>query len=488
MVHQVKGITASELSRGAWLFAFLLVTMLFFTWGFAYGLLDVLNKHFQEIFNITKLQSTLLQLAYFGSYFGWPPFAGMFMRRFGYKKGIHLGLTFYSLGAVFFWPCAKFASYGGFVGCTFFIGCGLSTLEVAANSYITVLGTPKYAAARLNFSQGFQGIASFAGPMIASRWFFTGANATSLDTVQWVYLAVACFGLLLNILFFFCPLPEITEDALSEELQLAGISQDDKPFWKQWHCIFGWVAQTGYVGAQVAVASFVVNYLTDPLQGSSYDDATASQLFSYCQITFTVGRFVSVVILQYIDPAFMLTIHAVACSLFCGLVSGMKGTSGVACLFLLFYFESLAYPVIFTLGTKNLGRHTKWGSSLIVMGVGGGAWYPPAQAALADLAGTPRSYLVPMSGYLAMLIYAVGMVIDQSRKYGFRIRTYDELEANGVMIAAASAFPPTGIPYGEAPSHPHKKSVEKKSDGSIPDSPTDLEKRDIEYRETDKST
>jgi len=484
MAHTVKGVTAAELSRGAWLFAFLLVTMLFFTWGFAYGLLDVLNKHFQEIFGITKLQSSLLQLAYFGSYFGWPPFAGMFMRKYGYKKGIHLGLTFYSLGAVFFWPSAKYATYGGFVGCTFVIGCGLSTLEVAANSYITVLGSPKYAAARLNFSQGFQGIASFAGPMIGSRWFFTGANATSLDTVQWVYLAVAGFGLILNILFFFCPLPEITEDALSDELKNAGLSMDHKPFWQQYHCIFAFIAQTGYVGAQVAVASFVVNYLTDPLQGSNFDDATASQLFSYCQITFTVGRFVSVVLLQYIDPALMLSFHALCCTVFCIGTALAREKAGVACLFFLFYFESLAYPVIFTLGTRSLGRHTKWGSSLIVMGVGGGAWYPPAQAGLGDVAGTPRSYLVPASGYIAMLLYGIGMVIDQSRKYGFRVRTYDEIEVMRLMGADASPFPPYMIAQTEVP-HSGGLAEEKKSNESTGYNPVDV-KTEIVHEETGK--
>jgi FHS family L-fucose permease-like MFS transporter len=104
-------------------------------------------------------------------------------------------------GAIFFWPSAKFRKYGGFVGCTFVIGCGLSCLEVAANSYITVLGTPRYAAMRLNISQGFQGVASFAGPLIASTYFFKGKNATTLDTVQWVYLAVFGLGVVLNVLF-----------------------------------------------------------------------------------------------------------------------------------------------------------------------------------------------------------------------------------------------------------------------------------------------
>ncbi|KAI0081342.1 MFS general substrate transporter [Panus rudis PR-1116 ss-1] len=418
------GTTGAQLSRSQWAFAFALVTSLFFTWGFAYGLLDVLNAHFQEVFQITKLQSTLLQLAYFGAYFVFAPAASVLMDKHGYKKGIHVGLTLYSLGAIFFWPSAKFQKYGGFVGCTFVIGCGLSTLEVAANSYITVLGTPKYAAARLNFSQGFQGVASFAGPMIASRWFFLGKNATSLDTVQWVYLAVAGLGLILNILFYFCPLPEITGDALAQEMHEVGLSNDEEPFWKQYKCIFGWIAQTAYVGAQVGVASFAVNYMVD--QNIGISKSHASQLFSYCQITFTVGRFVGVGLLNFIDPALLLSIYAIACSAFCLGVSFSPGAAGIGCLFTLFFFESICYPVIFTLATKNLGKWTKTGSGLIVMGVGGGAWYPPAQGSIAN-SNTRISYLVPFSGYVAMAIYAIGMVIDQTVKGGFRFRTVDEI-------------------------------------------------------------
>ncbi|KAF9028117.1 MFS general substrate transporter [Hymenopellis radicata] len=435
----LQGTTGSQLSNGRWAFAFALVTSLFFTWGFAYGLLDVLNAHFQTIFGITKTQSTLLQLAYFGAYLVFAPFASIFMRKKGYKAGIHLGLTLYSLGAIFFWPSAKYQKYGGFVGCTFVIGCGLACLEVAANSYIAVLGTPKYAAARLNFSQAFQGVASFTGPLIASRWFFTGENATKLDTVQWVYLAVAGLGVVLNILFYFCQLPEITEEALAEEIHDVGIKNDQESFWKQYRCIFGFVAQTTYVGAQVGVASFVVNFLVD--QGIGIDHPKASNMFSYCQITFTVGRFVGVVILNFIDPALVLSLYAFCCSLFCLLVVELKGWSGVGCLYALFFFESICYPCIFTLGTKNLGRHTKKGSGLIVMGVGGGAWYPPAQGGLADRAYTRRSYLVPLSGYLAMLIYAVGLVIDQTTKDGFRFRNVDELAQRRAV--ASSMWLPT---------------------------------------------
>ncbi|KIP05097.1 hypothetical protein PHLGIDRAFT_129093 [Phlebiopsis gigantea 11061_1 CR5-6] len=446
------GLTANQLTGARWAYAFALVTSLFFTWGFAYGLLDVLNSHFQTVFGITKLQSTLLQLAYFGAYFVWAPFAGVVMTKYGYKKGIHFGLTLYSLGAIFFWPSARFEKYGGFIGCTFVIGCGLSTLEVAANSYIAVLGSEKYAAARLNFSQGFQGVASFAGPMIASRWFFTGKNATSLDTVQWVYLAVAGLGLVLNILFYFCDLPEIGQDALAEEMHAVGLKSDDEPFWKQYRCIFGWVAQTTYVGAQVGVAAFTVNYIVDQNIGIAKPEA--SQLFSYCQITFTVGRFIGVVLLNWIDPALLLTIYGICCSTFSMAVSFAAGRSGIGCLFALFFFESICYPVIFTLGTKQLGKHTKRGSGLIVMGVGGGAWYPPAQGAIADR-NTRLSYVVPFTGYVVMTLYAVGIVISQTSRNGFRFRTVDEIQERRHEIEEQQ--PSTPISDHEEPSVDEKK-------------------------------
>ncbi|KAG2148552.1 major facilitator superfamily domain-containing protein [Suillus cothurnatus] len=404
------GPTGAQLGPKQWAFAFALVTSLCFTWGFAYGLLSVLNAHFQTVFGITKLQSAFLQLAYFGAYFVWAPFAGVIIGRIGYNvtpdyicKGIHVGLALYSIGAIFCWPSAKFETYGGFVASLFVTGCGLSTLEIAANSYVTVLGTPQYAAARLNFSHGFQAIATFAGPLIASRWFFTGANATSLGTVQWVYLAVAGSGVALHILFFFCDLPEITEEALAEEINDSKVGSPG-PLWKQYHCVLGFVALTAYYGAQVTVASFAVNFLVDQKVG--IDQSRASQLLSFCQITFTISRFIGVAILNFIDPALF----------FQGIV--LSDVSFVS-------FSSSLFAI--PLGTKNLGVQTKRGTSLI--GVVGGAWYPLAQGALADRAYTRRSYLVPMSGFLAVTIYAIGIVVDQTRKSGFTFRNRDKLSA-----------------------------------------------------------
>ncbi|KAI0267020.1 MFS general substrate transporter [Gloeopeniophorella convolvens] len=455
----VHGVTGGELSFSRWLFAFALVTTLFFTWGFAYGLLDVLNSHFQQVFGISKLKSTMLQLAYFGAYIVFSPFAGIFMRRYGYKKGIHLGLTLYSLGAVFFWPSAKFEKYGGFVGCTFVIGCGLSCLEVAANSYITVLGSPRYAAVRLNISQGFQGLASFAGPLIASSFFFKGKNATTLDTVQWVYLAVAGLGVVLNTLFFFCDLPEITEDALTRELIAAGGADaaDAGPFYKQYRCILGYVAQTCYVGAQVGVAALVVNYLVD--QGVGISHSRASLMFAFCQLTFTGGRFFGALLLRWIDPAFLLSVYGVACMACCLGVALAGGVGGIVSLYFLFFFESICYPCIFTLGTRGLGRHTKRGSGLIVMGVGGGAWFPPAQGALADKSFTRHSYLVPFAGYVAMTIYAVGLVVHQALQTGFRFGNYGAAPTQEELLVAAAW---AAEQAGELDSEKEKVSVEER--------------------------
>ncbi|KAI0036924.1 hypothetical protein K488DRAFT_75698 [Vararia minispora EC-137] len=365
----------SNLPFGQWLFAFALVASLFFTWGFSYGirkLVDVLNARFQK-----------------GAYLVFAPIGGAFVRRFGYKNGIHLGLMLYSLGAIFFWPSAKFEKYGGFVGCTF-IGCGLSCLEFAANSYISVLGTSQYASMRLNLSQGFQSIASFA------------ENATTLTNVQWVYLAVAAFGL-------FCHLPEIKKDTVEETLAASGCEVERQgSFWKQYHCIFGFVAQTFYVGAQVSVASFTVNFLSD---------SRASLLFS----------FLGVGVLRIVDPALTLSFYGIACSVLCS-ATGFAHGYGVVTLFLLFFFET----------TKGLGVHAKCGSGLIVMGVGGGAWYPSAQAAVADRVSTRRSYLVPFAGFFVMTLR------------GFEWRNVDQLAEAKAVIGALTA-------EGEKPTTEYKE-------------------------------
>ncbi|KAB2572895.1 Major facilitator superfamily [Lasiodiplodia theobromae] len=407
-----------------------LVISLFFLWGFSYGLLDVLNKHFQTVLGITKLQSTGLQVVYFGGgYLLFSPIAAEVMKRKGYRLTILMGLTLYSLGAVMFWPTAHFskpgnekASFGGFCACTLVIACGLATLETAANSYAVVIGNPASASARLQFCQSWNGVASFIGPLIASKFFFSGANANSLTNVQFVYLAVACAGVAVGILFAVSKLPEVSEEQLSGKDAVDNLAQDEfgreigaGPLYKQYNMIFAFIAQFCYVGAQVTIASFFINYATE---NATYSSAQASNMLSYALITFTVGRFVATGLATIFASDFIMVIYTCCAIALNAYVCAGHGTSAVAVLIVIFFFEAPMYPTLFTLGTANLGRHTRRGAGILVMGVSGGAIFPPIQGAIADTsAGTRISYVVPLVGFVYVLGYVTfhwvrhGMVV-----------------------------------------------------------------------------
>ncbi|KAL1589452.1 hypothetical protein WHR41_01599 [Cladosporium halotolerans] len=405
------------------IFPLALVTSLFFLWGFSYGLLDVLNKHFQNVLGITRLESTGLQVMYFGGgYLLFSPVAAEVLKRKGYKVTIIMGLILYSLGAVFFWPAAKFsspenasASFGGFCACTLVIACGLATLETSANSYAVVIGDPAWASTRLQFCQSWNGIASFIGPLIASKAFFAGENKNNLTNVQYVYLAVACLGAAVAILFFFAKLPEIAENS---GVQRRGSVVDDStvelavdrngevigagPLYKQYNMIFGFVAQFCYVGAQVACAAFFINYATE---NAGFDEEEGSRMLSYALITFTVGRFVATGLSSIFESNFLLVVYAVCAIAMNAVVCSISGHAGVGVLIVVFFFMAPMYPTLFTLGTANLGRHTRRGAGILVMGVSGAAVFTPIQGAIADAVSTRVSYFVPLVGFCVVLAY-----------------------------------------------------------------------------------
>src|SRR5690242_1380681 len=238
--------TVSENKNERYLFPLILVTSLFFLWGFAYGLLDVLNKHFQETLHIDKARSTFLQMAYFGAYFLMALPAGIFMRRFSYKKGIITGLLLYATGAFLFYPSAQMSSFNAFLLSTFILASGLAFLETAANPYVTVLGDPKQSEFRLNLSQSFNGVGSFLGPKIGAVLFFgTVINENAkLDTVKFVYLVTGVVVLIVAILFWRTHLPEIKEDS-----KVSDPSQIVKPLFKHPNFTNAIIAQFFYVAA-----------------------------------------------------------------------------------------------------------------------------------------------------------------------------------------------------------------------------------------------
>jgi len=401
------------------IFPITLITSLFFLWGFSYGLLDVLNKHFQTVLGITKLESTGLQVVYFaGGYLCFSPIAAEVLKRRGYKITVLMGLSLYSLGAIFFWPTAHFsspanqkASFGGFIACTFVIACGLATLETAANSYAVVIGDPASASARLQFCQSWNGVASFIGPLVASKAFFSGANQNNLTNVQYVYLAVACAGVAVGVVFFFARLPEVSEETnrrnsiVAEELAIdrSGKLVGQGPLYRQYNMIFGFIAQFCYVGAQVTIAAFFINYATE---NAPFTPEEAARLFSYGLITFTVSRFIATALATVLAADFLLILYAAVGIAFNAYVCAGHGRAAVGILIAIFFCLAPMYPTIFTLGTANLGMHTRRGAGILVMGVCGGGVFPPIQGAIADTAHTRISYIVPLVGLVVVLGYA----------------------------------------------------------------------------------
>ena len=376
-----------------------LVTSLFFLWGMAYGLLDVLNKHFQETLNITTARSTLLQAAYFGAYFLIALPAGLFMNRFGYKKGIILGLLLYAIGAFMFFPAAQQASFNYFLLALFVLASGLTCLETAANPYVTVLGKPETSEFRLNLAQCFNGVGSFIGPVIGANLFFGNTDNTgSLDSVKMVYIIIGGVVLVIAGLFFRTRLPEIKESQI-----VSAQSLDAKPLFSHRNFTNAIIAQFFYVAAQVGIAALFINYCTQV--GKGVDNAEAAYLLSVALILFTAGRFAGTALMKVISPSKLLTIYALINVVLCLVVIWAGGNLSVYALMAIFFFESIMFPTIFALGIKDLGHHTKKGSSFIIMSIVGGAMVPYVMGLLTDQQSISFAYTVPLVCFVVVAWY-----------------------------------------------------------------------------------
>jgi FHS family L-fucose permease-like MFS transporter len=382
--------------------AFILVTSLFFMWGLSYGLLDVLNKHFQETLHVTKAQSGLLQAAYFGAYFLVALPAGYFMDKKGYKAGILIGLCLYALGALLFVPAASANSFGMFLFALFVIACGLGCLETAANPYATVLGDAQGAERRLNLSQSFNGLGQFIGPMIGGTLFFSATQGTSSgdqSAVKMTYVAIAVLVLLIAFLFSRTRLPDIREEEQPEHGEIA------QGLWQHKHFVGGVITQFFYVAAQVGVGAFFINYATEHWRDVS--NQSASYLLSIAMICFMVGRFFSTWLMGRIKPATLLMFYSLINIVLCGVVMlSIEGVSVVA-LIAVFFFMSIMFPTIFALGVKNMGKHTKRASSFMIMAIVGGAIMPYFMGALADRYSTAWSYLLPLLCFAVVFVYGL---------------------------------------------------------------------------------
>lgn len=387
-----------------YLFGFILITTLFFMWGLSMGLLDVLNKHFQETLDVSRAQSGFLQMAYFGAYFIIALPAGIFITKNGYKAGIIVGLSLFAIGALLFVPASYVLTYGFFLFALFVLALGLGFLETAANPYSTALGAPETAEARLNLSQSFNGLGQFAGPVIGGAFFFSETDSlqASHGAVTTTYIVVAAVVILLIILFARTKLPDLREE--EEALDAANVEQHQRSIWSHKEFTFGVVAQFFYVAAQVGVSAFFLNLTTETWDGMT--SQRAAFLLSMGLLLFMVGRFVSTALMTRIAPTRLLIIYAAINTALCAAI--MTGATHIVTYAAIgvFFFMSMMFPTIFAMGVKNLGSQTKIGSSFMIMAIVGGAIMPYFMGKLGDLTHISTSYILPLLCFVVVGVYA----------------------------------------------------------------------------------
>lgn len=399
------------------LFPFILVTSLFFFWGFVHNLDPILIPHLRKAFNLSDLQSSLIDSSVFIAYFIMALPAGFVMRKYGYKSGILIGLVLFGIGSILFVPAANSLQYIYFLGALFVIASGLTFLETSANPYVTILGPPETATKRLNFSQSFNGLAAFIAPTFIGPIILSGKNLTKTEmlnmstteintylaseasSVKMPYLILGLIILAVAVIVYFTNMPDI-KDAETEGEDFASFSGALKSKKLQW----GIVAQFFYVGAQVCVGSFFIKMATTI---AGLEEDSAAKYLGFFGLSFMLGRFAGTFLMQYIQPRKLLIVYTlINISLTILTILG-TGMIVVYTLIAIAFFMSIMFPTIFSMGIDGLGHNTKIGSSLIVMAIVGGALIPPVLGFISDATGSIQTgYIIPLICFSVILLFA----------------------------------------------------------------------------------
>ncbi|MDR2146155.1 MAG: L-fucose:H+ symporter permease [Tannerella sp.] len=396
-----KSIFTSDTGK-SYIFPFILVTSLFLMWGMAHGLLDVLNKHFQVAFTMSKAQSGLVQFSTYIAYALISIPAGIFMKRYGYKKGIILGLLLYAIGAFGFVPAAFLHSANPFLLALFVVACGLCVLETAANPYSTVLGPNESAAQRINLSQSFNGLGWVLGPFIGGQLILGAAEGDTMALTK-PYLILGAGTLVIAILFFFTKLPNIveTDDTPVSAADKAPV----KSMWSQKHFVLAIIAQFLYCAAQTGIFSFFINYVME--LDDTISKVQASQFLAFGgMLLFMIGRLTGSYIMGKFRPYKLLAFYALMSAVAMVLVIMQAGKLSLYALYVSFFFMSIMFPTIFALGVSRMGAYTKKASSYIIMGVAGGAFAPMLMGYIGEQV-MAIGFIVPLVCFLFILFYGL---------------------------------------------------------------------------------
>ena len=374
---------------------FILVTSLFFLWGFAHAILDVLNKHFQDVMNISRAHSAWVQVMFYLGYFVMAIPAGLFINKYGYRKGVVFGLLLYGIGSLLFIPGEYWMSFQFFLFSLFVIACGLVFLETAANPYMTELGERETAASRLNLAQSFNGLGCICGPLIGGLLLFSEEGSSNISLP---YTLMGIIVLAVALVFNKVRLPEIIHE---EDTDKQGQAQG---LWSHKLFIFGIAALFCYEIAEISINSFFINYVVDDGWMNARD---ASVILSFGGLgLFMCGRFAGSWVMRQIRAEKVLFFCAVGTVVTSSLIVLNLGIISMIALFLGYAFEAIMFPTIFALSLRGLGNHTKRASSYLMMSPIGGAVGPLLMGYVADQTTMSFSFIVPLLSFIVVMMYA----------------------------------------------------------------------------------
>ena len=404
------------------------VTTLFFMWGFLTCLNDILVPHLKSIFDLSYAQVMLIQFAFFGAYFVFSLPSARIVDAIGYQRSMVVGLLAMGLGAFLFVPAAMVPSFPLFLGALIVLAAGITCLQVAANTYVTVLGKPETASSRLNLTQAFNSLGTFLAPFFGGLLILSAAPKTMADiramapdvlqayrlheaaTVKTPYvgLGIALVVLALAIGSFKLPKIEHAQHKVGERV--------NDSIWNHPSLIFGAIGIFVYVGGEVSIGSFLVNYFTQQEIGGLTEKVAASFVAFYWGGAM-VGRFIGSALLQKISTRGLLGVCAVCAAALVAISMLTTGHTAMYSIILVGFFNSIMFPSIFTLGVAELGPLTGDGSGVMIMAIVGGAIIPVAQGWIADRIGIHHAFFLPVICYLYILFFALSGSKPNSQRY-----------------------------------------------------------------------
>jgi MFS transporter, FHS family, L-fucose permease len=417
-------VTATTASGSKYLAPLAVLTTLFFMWGFITSLNDIIIPHLKAVFDLNYAQAMLVQFAFFAAYFVMSLPSGAIVNKLGYKTGIIIGLVTAGVGCLLFYPAAAVRSYALFLGALFVLASGITLLQVAANPFVAILGKPETASSRLTMTQALNSFGTTIGPKLGAWLILSTAvlSATQLkqlspagltayrvaeaSSVQTPYLGLAAALIVLAVAIALFKLPQIDASSGGSDVSEGADSHLHKSAWSYRHLVLGAVGIFVYVGAEVAIGSFLVNYFKEPSIGGLTESEGATYVSLYW-LGAMIGRFIGTVTLRMVRPGKLLMAHAIGAAVLVVITMLSTGSVAMWSIIAVGLFNSIMFPTIFTMAIDGLGKHTGQASGILCMAIVGGALIPVIQGGLADRIGIHHCFIIPVACYLYIAWYGV---------------------------------------------------------------------------------